>query len=149
MLSKYPMPHVSQKRLKQETFRSMRNSFINLMAAPRNPHLTQMLLNDVLTATERVMIAKRLAAIVMLCRGYSVYKIHMVLKLSPSTVAILERRLENGAFPYLDSLFRGTRSKKLRKEAENFWDSLYKIILMGMPPRTGKGRWKFLFEETQ
>ena len=142
------MPHISKRRLKQETFRSMKKSFTNLMAAPRNPRLTQLLLNDVLTATERIMLAKRLAAIVMLCRGYSSYKIHMVLKLSPSTVARLEARLENGAFPYLESLFRGSRSKKLLKEAENFWDSLFKIILMGMPPRAGKGRWKFLFEKS-
>lgn len=148
MLSYTHMPHVSQRRLKQETFQSMRKSFTNLMAVPRNPRLTQLLLNDVLTATERVMIAKRLAAIVMLCRGYSAYKIHMVLKLSPSTVARLEAQLENGAFPYLESLFRGSRSKKLHKEAENFWDSLFKIILMGMPPRTGKGRWKFLFDKS-
>lgn len=148
MLSYTRMPHVSQRRLKRETFRSMRESFTNLMAVPRNPRLTQLLLNDVLTMTERVMLAKRLAAIVMLCRGYSVYKIHMVLKLSPSTVARLETQLENSAFPYLESLFRGSRSKKLCKEAENFWDSLFKIILMGMPPRTGKGRWKFLFEKS-
>ena len=69
------MPHISQRRLKQETFRNMKESFTNLMAVPRNPRLTQLLLNDVLTATERVMLAKRLAAIVMLCRGYTVKKV--------------------------------------------------------------------------
>ncbi|TSC57391.1 MAG: hypothetical protein Greene041679_336 [Parcubacteria group bacterium Greene0416_79] len=116
------------------------------MVVPRAQKDARLFLNDVLTPTERLMIAKRLAAIVMLCREYSGYKIHTVLKVSPSTVARLKTRLEEGAFPYLAKLFRGPQEIKQKKEASDFWDALYTFILMGMPPRVGKGRWKFLFE---
>lgn len=117
------------------------------MAVPREPKNARLFLNDVLTPTERIMIAKRLAAVVMLCRGYSGYKVRMALKLSPSTITRLRAELDKGAFPYLESLFESTRSKQQKREAEDFWDVLYKFILMGMPPRVGRGRWKFLFEE--
>jgi len=125
----------------------MGSSFIRLMAFPRTQEKARLFLNDVLTSTERLMIAKRLATIVMLCREYSGYKIHTVLKVSPSTVARLKTRLEEGAFPYLAKLFRGPQQTRHEKEAGDFWDALYAFILMGMPPRCGRGRWKFLFEE--
>ena len=141
------MPHVSKRKLKQKTFWSVRDNFIGLMAFPRGAEKTQQFLSNILTPTERLMLAKRLAVIVMLCRDYSGYKIRMALKISPSTVTRLRTQLENGVFPYLELLFRGTRLTPHKKEASDFWDALYKFVLMGMPPRCGKGRWKFLFEE--
>jgi hypothetical protein len=67
-----------------------------------------------------------------------------VLKISPSTVKRLREQLDEGAFPYLETTFRGYRKKK---EMENFFDGLYKFILMGMPPRVAKGRWKYVFKD--
>ncbi len=136
------MPHVSKKRLKRDIFERVGDNFIKLMSFPRKEGKARLFLNDVLTPTERLMIAKRLAVIVMLCRGYSGYKIYTALKVSPSTVSRLQTQIEGGAFPYLAQLFGGSQ----KKEAHAFWDALYKFI-KGMPPRVGRGRWKFLFEQ--
>lgn len=143
------MSHISRKKLRKKTFQSVEDTFFRLMSFPREAKKSRAFLADVLTPTERLMLAKRLAAIVMLCRGYSGYKIRAVLKVSPSTMTRLNRQLNEGAFPYLEMLFRGTRSVKRVKEAEDFWDVLHKFILMGMPPRCGRGRWKFLFCEKE
>ncbi|TSC83393.1 MAG: hypothetical protein G01um101417_639 [Parcubacteria group bacterium Gr01-1014_17] len=125
----------------------MQDNFVRLMMFPREAKNAREFLGDVLTPTEQQMIAKRLAVIVMLCRGYSGYKIRAALKVSPSTTTRFSAQLENGMFPYLEHLFRGTRSVRREKEADDFWDALYKVVLMGMPPRVGRGRWKFLFED--
>ncbi len=141
------MSHVSRRRLKQKTYEKVHNTFLELMAFPREKKRAHLFLTDVLTRTERLMLAKRLAVIVMLCRGYSGYKIRTALKVSPSTTTRLAAALHKGAFPYLEKLFHYKRTAPWKREAEDFWDTLYKVLLMGMPPRCGRGRWKFLFEE--
>jgi uncharacterized protein YerC len=143
------MSHVSRRQLKRKVLGKVRNTFLELVAFPRDKKNAHLFLSDVLTQTERTMIAKRLAVIVMFCRGYSGYKIRKALKVSPSTTTRLSAALHKGAFPYLEKLFRYKRTKKWEREAEDFWDTLYKVLLMGMPPRCGRGRWKFLFENKE
>ena len=141
------MPHVSQKTLKPQVFRKMSDGFMRITAALGKESNARSFLGELLTDTERVMLAKRLAAIVMLCRGYSGYKIRIALKLSASTVARLQGHMENDTFPYLERLFGKARRSKKRQATEEFWDALDKFLLMGMPPRVGRGRWKFLFKD--
>ena len=54
--------------------------------------------DEFFTPTERLMLAKRLALIVMLDRGYSFIQIQKILKLSPTTVARFWRMKKEGAF---------------------------------------------------
>lgn len=143
------MAHVSRRQLRRKTLGKVQNTFLGLMAFPREKKNAHLFLSDVLTDTERTMIAKRLAVIVMLCKGYSGYKIRAVLKVSPSTTTRLSAALHDGKFPYLERLFNYRRTSPWKREAEDFWDTLYKVLLMGMPPRCGRGRWKFLFENKE
>ena len=122
----------------------MHEGLFRLVASIHDRKTTKSFLGELLTSTEMIMIAKRLAGLVMLCRGYSGYKVRMVLKVSPSTVIRLREQLDSGAFPYLETAFRGNRKKR---ETEDFFDVLYKFILMGMPPRVAKGRWKYVFKD--
>lgn len=140
------MPHVSRGRMKQDSREKIHRGFFRLVTAMHGTIRPEQFLRELLTPTETVMLTKRLAALVMLCRGYSGYKVHTALKVSPSTTTRLRRRLDDGAFPYIELAFRGYR-KKRAVQSDNFLDVLERLLLMGMPPRCGRGRWKFLFDK--
>ena len=83
------------------------------------------------------MIAKRLAMIFMVKKGYSFETIERTLKISPVTVSKYWRRTKADEFPLVNRYFKG------KKQAEEFWRVLERAVRMGMPP-IGKGRWNFL-----
>ncbi len=139
------MPHVSRGRVKQDSLEKIRAGFFRLVTTAHGQKNPERFLRELLTPTETIMMAKRLAALVMFCRGYSGYKVKTALKLSPSTAARLRARLDDGAFPCLEMKFRGYHQRRAGK-SENFLDALERFVLMGMPPRCGRGRWKFLFD---
>lgn len=57
-------------------------------------------LSEVLGYEERLTVAKRLAAIVLLVEGYSQYKTAQLLKLSPSTTEKIAETIERGGFDH-------------------------------------------------
>ena len=122
------MPHVSKKLLQKKDFLKIHNQ---LFKAISETYDSKAIFNELLTKTEKLMLAKRLATIYMLSKGESKYSIHMMLKVSTSTVRIISNRIELGHFK---SLIRGMKSIS----GETFWKYLERII----PPRTGRNRFK-------
>jgi len=59
---------------------------------------TNSFLSELLGKEERVMLAKRLAAIILLQEGASLYKVSEVLKISSSTAQNLRQKLDDGGF---------------------------------------------------
>ncbi|HCC05263.1 TPA: hypothetical protein DEP58_03070 [Patescibacteria group bacterium] len=93
-------------------------------------------LDELLGDEEKIMIAKRLAAIVMLIEKNSVYRVAQLLLLSPSTVAQLKDKLTTGKYMRIEHML-----KRRKKEYADFWNTLEVILRAGMPPQ-GRGRWK-------
>lgn len=93
-------------------------------------------LDELLGEEEKMMIAKRFAAIVMLIERNSVYRISQLLLLSPSTVARLRDKLSNGEYVGIEQILG-----RKKKEYKDFWNTLEVILRAGLPPR-GRGRWK-------
>lgn len=131
------MPHISSRKLKKHVFLKMSEEFIEIFAATRTKQKAKRLLEELLTSTERIMIAKRLAMIFMVKKGYSFETIERTLKISPVTVSKYWRRTKADEFPLVSRYFKG------KKQAEEFWRVLERAVRMGMPP-IGKGRWNFL-----
>ncbi len=97
-------------------------------------------LDELLGEEEKIMIAKRFAAIVMLMEKNSNYKIAQMLHMSPNTVRLLDIKFNNGEYTSMEKMF-----KRNKKEYEDFWETLESVLRFGMPP-IGKGRWKSTFE---
>lgn len=132
--------------MKREALEKIHRGFFRLVTAAGGRKNPEQFLRELLTPTETLMITKRLAALVMLCRGYSGYKVCMALKISPSTAARLRTQLDDGVYSHVETTFRGYR-KKRAGTSDDFLDTLFRFLLMGMPPRCGRGRWKFLFDK--
>ncbi|NQV88143.1 MAG: hypothetical protein HQ402_01120 [Parcubacteria group bacterium] len=133
------MPHISQNKLEKETYYQIQDQFINLIASTKNKNKLQSLMKGLLTYTEKIMIAKRLAIIIMLQEDITEYEICHALKISSSTVGRIADNLEKGLYKGVTD---GYKNKKQKKE---FWDFAEKIIQAGLPPQ-GKNRWKDVFK---
>ena len=96
-------------------------------------------LHELLGYEERVMLAKRLAAIVLLLEGNSRYRVSQLLKLSESTVNTYATWIEDGSYAELIH-FLG----KSKKDYFAFLDVLDNILHLGgiLPHYNGLDRYK-------
>jgi uncharacterized protein YerC len=70
-------------------------SQLGVLFSKRNPQQAQELFDDLLSETEKIMLAKRLAILVMLYKKQSLYFIAQTLHVSSATVARLQECLEH------------------------------------------------------
>lgn len=71
---------------------------LNKILAPKSPNSTGKLLEELLGYEERVMVAKRIACIVLLTEGYSLYKTAQKLHISTATAEKISKRLNAGSY---------------------------------------------------
>lgn len=130
------MPHVSQKKLKRKNFNRISDQFIQTIATLKSPKETQRFIKELLTKTEQIMLAKRLAILFMLKHGYSFTQIEKTLKVTPNTVARYWKQNQKKAFTSI--------TRDIAKDAgkQEFWKELESTLLFGMPPyASSKARW--------
>jgi|SRR3989344_5965336 len=131
------MPHISKKRVKNKIFIEIYDQLAEIIAKV-NATQSKFLMKELFTYTERIMIAKRLALIVMLAKGNSGYRAVRLLKISPSTASKMSIRVQNGEFVNIVKLLR------LKNKHKVLWKVLETLIEIATPPKYGKGRWDFL-----
>jgi hypothetical protein len=130
------MPHISKKKLPRALEKAVLSQLFSFSSDGR---LKRNALSDLLTETERLMLAKRLAAVVLFLEDASIYRVRRVLSISPSTAVRLRQYLDGGEYRAIEKLFR------TRKQREQFWENLERLLRGGLP-EMGKGRWKRLDE---
>lgn len=87
------MPQVSKKYLRPWVEKRMGEVLEKTLSRSRRHTEVQELLQDILTPTERIMVAKRLAAAILLLKDYDYRQICHVLKISSSTVLSVFKQL--------------------------------------------------------
>lgn len=135
------MTRVSKKGLPQHALQRMFTK-MDALLANLPVQKTSLLFNELLGNEERIMFAKRLAAIVMCAEGASVYRIAETLLISPSTAA----RIRNA---YFKGRYRGIESL-VQKNTIDFYEigrTLEVILRGGLPPRAGRSRAQFWFKK--
>jgi len=133
------MPHVSSKKLDNVISKKLWNQLLKTFKDAGNRSATKVIVSELLTHTEKIMFAKRLAIILFLDKGVPQHVIALELNVSTSTVTRMSLGVEVGRYRNLLKI----SGKK------NVLDILEKIILMGMPPRVGRGRWNHWGRFTQ
>jgi Trp operon repressor len=135
------MPHVSRKKIKKEIATELADQFLTFLSITQSKTEARILANELLSQTERVMLAKRLAIIVLLVRGYSFVQIGEALGVTPQTITRVWKGMKDGKYQKIARYAR-EHTRHFKKEA--FMEALIRMIHFGMPPRAGKGRWKSL-----
>ncbi len=100
---------------------------------------TTQFLDELLGKEERLILAKRLAAIVLLHEGCSEYKTAQVLKLSPTTTGIIASKLQSGTYNHVIKLL--TQKKKTYSQ---LLDAIDSVLHLGglLPHRQGLDRYR-------
>ena len=132
------MPHVSSKKLKKEHLQKLYNEFSSALEKSAKKSWIKFFLNDFLTHTEKIMLAKRFAVIYLLSKDVPTSYISESLCMSPTTIFRMSLKYEIGRYSFL--------LKTIESENKNIWKIFEKILRAGMPPRAGRGRWKFLYK---
>lgn len=97
------------------------------------------LLDDLLTATERIMLGKRLLIALLLKHGFSYAEIAGVLRVGETTIAAVSEKMQRGGNGFNFVFERLQRREKL----ETLFANLLKL-LPAIPPKVGPGRWQSL-----
>lgn len=129
------MTNVSKQKLPRKEF-SRLYAQLNAVIARLDKSSSAKFFNELLGEEEKIMLTKRLAAVVMYIEDNSPYRVAQLLKLSPSTAESIHHDFENGRYQAIADFIT-----KRREEYEKFWRMLEIVLRAGMPPR-GRGRWK-------
>lgn len=132
------MPHISKRKLKKEQFEKIYEKLVLIFNNAGENKKSRLILEEFLTPTEKIMLAKRLAIIFMLNEKVSIHHISDALFVSPSTVDRISLRHQFGEYSHISEI-----TKKNRPE---IWEILKILILIGLTPRVGKNRWKWFYE---
>ena len=95
------MPHISRRYVRRKIYKKMNENLMNVFAHFRSKAEVVRALNTILTPTEKVMFAKRLAIVLMLQNGYSFRAIERTVKVTPQTVLRFWKIYKAGKFDYL------------------------------------------------
>lgn len=130
------MPHISRQFLKADMEKRLIRAMVDTLSLKGGPKQRADIHWELFTGVERLMLAKRLAIIVMLARGVSVDAIAEKLMVSPSTVSRLRVGVESGKFA---TTIKAAR----RNKVEELVAAVLKTLVLGPRQRT-EPRWKWL-----
>ncbi len=131
------MSHVSKQRIKKTIADTLVDQLLTFLTTAYTKREARVLAAELFSQTERVMLAKRLAVVVMLERGYSFTQIEETLGVTPQTVARVWKDTRAGRYA---SIARYARDKTRHFKREGVWDELERILRFGLPPKIGPGR---------
>lgn len=136
------MPKVSQNPLPPERKKEIMDALVRTLAKISNDLLLKRFLDDLLTPTEKLMLGKRLMVAVLLQRGYSYGAVCRALKMSKTTVHLIQRELLKSGEGYkkiFDLFFRESRGQKFLDAIERFLNS---VTLPTKGSSSSMRRWK-------
>ncbi|MBI2020295.1 hypothetical protein HYS94_02635 [Candidatus Daviesbacteria bacterium] len=140
------MTQVSRYPISKEVYERCWEIFVKTLIGIHNVKDAEIVINDLLTPTERIMLVKRLATALLLMQGYEYREISKVLRVSLPTISAVNRSLRYGSNGYNKAL------SKILKD-EQFAEFLNKMIqgIIALPARggIGSGTYRYLRQELQ
>lgn len=94
------MPHISSKKLEQATVQEL-DTLIASLVRDTGSQTRVNIFRELLTKTEKIMLAKRITIVFMLIQGASIYKIIHTLGISPSTAERYKNSYKQGKYKEL------------------------------------------------
>ena len=130
------MPHISSKKLDTGLSNKIFVKLLTILAQAQKKSSLSVVANELFTHTEKIMLAKRIAVILLLDNGLPQHRICELLKVSPTTVAKASLRIEMGKY---DAILKVSKREKLDIEK-----LVWNILTAGgiMPPRVGRKYWR-------
>lgn len=128
------MAHISKQKLSKEKEGELYTQLFRVIAR-LNKATAPDFLGELFGEEEKLMFAKRLAAIILYIEGNSSYRVWTLLHISPSTADRIRLNFQMGKYRNMELFITKNRSEYTR-----LLDTLEIILQAGLSPR-GKGRW--------
>ena len=133
------MPHISSYALHAKAVGHLLDKLGRAIEHLKNRAEINLFFNDLLTPTERMMLAKRLAIILMLEKGFTFAQICSTLKVSESTISAMRERMDRGGTGFHLIIMKFEKDENATK----FFENIKKVFeVLTPPPKIGKGRWR-------
>lgn len=137
------MPQVSKYPIRQEVYERIYELLLKTIADAHSLEEARLLLDDLLSPMERIMLAKRLAIAVLLAKGYQYKAIQGILRVSKPTVALVNLSLKYEGKGYKKFVEQVLKEEKMSE----FWAKVGDLILGTMAQGKGSGHWRYLRHE--
>lgn len=131
------MSQVSKYLLNKDVEEQMFDVFWKTIARLITRNAVKKFFFDLLSPTEKTMLAKRLAIAIMLIKGYDYRTISQTLKVSTTTIMSISNWLKNGGDGYKMVIQKIIKEEKTAE----FWDNLEEKLSNLLPPGPGTD-WK-------
>lgn len=118
------MTNISKQLLPKKVKIALFNQFIKQISK-KQPALMFL---EILSETEQIMVVKRFAVVAMLGQGESTYAIAKALRVSDKTVRDINKARSIGTYKNIETLFSSQSFNRTE-----FWDTLDKLLRLGMP----------------
>ena len=130
------MPHISNKKLNARLSEKLFGKLVSVLGKAQDKQYLNNVMNELFTSTEKIMLAKRLAIVLMLVNNIPQHRIVDILKVSPTTVAKASLRIEIGKYTTILNI-----SKREKIDLEKI---VWQILTVGgiMPPKVGRKYWR-------
>lgn len=120
------MVHLSRKELSDKTHEELEQQLSDLLFAQDSRTAMRHTLRTLLSAPERVMLAKRVSAIGLLAEGYSTYAVGDLLGMSPTTLSRMQSTLRSSRkFNHICKTLKNRKGRKV------FTDTLSSLLVYG------------------
>lgn len=138
------MSQISRNPLSKESNYEIQATLWWLLARLNNDSDIKNFLNGLLTKTEKIMIAKRLAVAFLLSKNFNYRDISDTLKISTSTISRIKEtigRTEGDYDLFIKKLEKRSELKKLEKQFDRFVGKLDSVVPPQKNDMKGRANW--------
>lgn len=133
------MGRISRRKIDPNVEERLFELFHNHLAKLKRSEDIKDFLLSLLSFTEQVTLAKRLAIALLLRKKYTYEEIDQILKVSKSTIGTIHKQLLIGAKGYTTAV----EAILSQEKSESFWTKLDEIALqLSLPKRVGSIEWE-------
>lgn len=137
------MTQVSKYPLRKEIEKRMFEVFLDSIAMVKTRDKVEKLVTDLLSPTEKTMLAKRLSIALLLYKKYDQRSIVRVLKVSLSTVSRISRSLQQGSGGYAMVISSMLQKEEFQGFLDKLDDALADMFTVGLKlPHWRRRRWE-------
>lgn len=122
--------HISKREISEQLSKKLVEQLASLLVAQDTLKSSKAFLYEMLSHTERIMLAKRIGILFFLHRGYSLYATSQILAVSESTVARIKNKLDDGEYVHI---VQTIQRKEHRESILGTIETLVRFGLSGGP----------------
>ncbi|HEC30440.1 MAG TPA: helix-turn-helix domain-containing protein [Candidatus Yonathbacteria bacterium] len=107
------MPHISNKKINKKIEKEV-EKYLESIIKNAGSKARGAIFNEILTKTEKIMLAKRVGILYLLKKGFSIYKVSVLLGVSPSTVVRFKLKINSKKYRHtIDWVWKHSKEGKL------------------------------------